>query len=126
MRISPKVNVRNYIFSFTAVIVFVALCSLPLLAQQSSSAIQGTVTDSAGAVVPNAKVTVRNTGTGLERVTQTDSAGSYSVPSLPAGDYNVEIQAAGLQKQVIQKIVLDVSRNCRRNHARRRELYRFS
>ncbi len=110
MRIPPSMNFRNYIFSFAAVIVLVALCSLPLLAQQSSSAIQGTVTDSAGAVVPNAKVTVRNTGTGLERVVQTDSAGDYSVPSLPPGTYSVSVEASGLQKQVIQKIDLDVAR----------------
>src|SRR5437763_11039592 len=110
MRISPKVNFRNYIFSFAAVLVLLALCSLPLMAQQSSSAIQGTVTDSAGAVVPNAKVTVRNTGTGLERVAQTDTAGDYSVPSLPPGIYSVTVEASGLQKQVIQKIDVDVAR----------------
>src|SRR2546423_770932 len=110
MRISPKVNVRNYIFSSIALVALLTLCSLPLLAQQSSGAIQGTVTDSGGAVVPNAKVTVRNTGTGLERVVQTDNAGDYSVPSLPPGTYSVTVEASGLQKQVIQKIDLDVAR----------------
>src|SRR5579864_5642241 len=110
MRISSKKNVRNYIFSFTAVLALLALCSLPAMAQQASGTIQGSVTDSSGAAVPNAKVTVHNTGTGLERVIQTDSAGDYLVASLPPGTYSVTVEASGLQKQVIQNIDLDVAR----------------
>src|SRR4051812_18257340 len=109
MRMSSRVNFRNNIVSLIAVLLVLALASLPLLAQQASSTIQGTVSDNSGAVVPNAKVTVRNTGTGLERVVQTDSAGDYLVPSLPPGVYSVTIEASGLQKQVIQKIDVDVA-----------------
>src|SRR3954464_10975362 len=110
MRMSSRVNFRNNIFSLLAVLLALALCSLPSFAQSANGTIQGAVTDNSGAAVPNATVKVRNTATGIERVTQTDGDGNYSVPALPAGPYNIEIQAAGMQKQVIQKIDLDVSR----------------
>ena len=52
---------------------------------QSTATLQGTISDIKGAVIPNASVTARNQGTAVERVTQTDSAGSYQLAALPAG-----------------------------------------
>lgn len=77
---------------------------------QSTGNIQGTVTDSTGAVVPNAKVTVHNVATGTDRVVQTDSDGNYLAASLPAGTYSVTIEAPGMQKQVMSNVQLDVAR----------------
>ena len=69
--------------------------SLPLAAQVSTGTVAGTVTDPAGAVVANATVTVTNKSTGLTRAVSTGSDGIYAVPSLPAGTYEVRIEAAG-------------------------------
>ena len=113
MRISSQKKFRVSIFRLAAVMASLCalmLCAMSLGAQSTNGAIQGTVTDSSGGVVPNANVTARNTSTGVERTTQTDSSGQYSIPSLPSGSYNVEIQALGLQKQVIQDIQVEVSR----------------
>src|ERR1700733_5924177 len=62
-------------------------CATIAFAQLNTGTITGTVTDSSGAVVPNAKVTVRNTGTNVARDTVTSSAGVYTVPNLIVGTY---------------------------------------
>jgi hypothetical protein len=82
-----------------------------------TGAILGTVTDSTGAVLPKAKVTITNKATSAAYVTSTSSAGDYSAPSLNPGDYSVEVEAAGFEKSrttsfnlaVDQKIRMDVS-----------------
>ena len=53
--------------------------------QAINGQIEGIVTDSAGAAVPNATVTVRNIGTGTERSLTTDEGGSFRFPLLPIG-----------------------------------------
>ena len=79
---------------------FVVSFSAPLLAQVPTGTIAGTVTDQVGAVLPNATVTVTNRGTGAVRVVQTDENGNFSIPSLPAGSYDVVINANGFQPVV--------------------------
>ncbi len=63
-------------------------------AQVVGGTIAGTVQDPSGAVVPGAKVTVRNTDTGTERVAATDEGGRFSAPSMPVGLYRITVQAA--------------------------------
>jgi hypothetical protein len=74
--------------------------SAPLVAQVSTGTIAGTVTDPQGAVVANATVTVTNKMTGLTRVVNTGNDGIYSVASLPAGNYEVKIDATGFATSV--------------------------
>jgi outer membrane receptor protein involved in Fe transport len=76
---------------------------------QSTGTIQGTVADPAGAPIPNASVTVRDENTGGERMLTTDSAGLYSVPSLPVGTYRVEVKANGMAPTAATHLVLSVS-----------------
>jgi outer membrane receptor protein involved in Fe transport len=57
--------------------------------QATGGAIEGTVTDESGAVLPGVNVTVRNTATGVTRETRTDAAGVYRAPLLPVGPYEV-------------------------------------
>src|SRR5262249_1797049 len=72
-------------------LIALATLSSPLFAQVKSSAISGTVTDSTGAILPGAKVTVTETGTGTVNTTQTNEQGQYNVPYLPIGKYTVEV-----------------------------------
>ncbi|MBI1787290.1 MAG: TonB-dependent receptor [Acidobacteria bacterium] len=65
------------------------------LAQAPTGLITGTVTDESGAVVPAAKITVSNKETALVRTLTSGSDGSYSVASLPAGEYEVRAEATG-------------------------------
>jgi len=72
-------------------LALILLVAVNLSAQTFRGTILGTVTDPSGAVVAGAKVTVKNTGTGLERATETSGDGSYSLPELPIGAYNVTV-----------------------------------
>jgi hypothetical protein len=71
------------------------LCVPPAYAQVVSGAIVGTITDSSGAVVPRAKVTVTDVDTNVSRGLTTDSSGYYSVPDLPPGPYKVSAEKEG-------------------------------
>ena len=66
-------------------------------AQVFSGSITGTVTDSTGAVVPDATITVTNTGTNVSYPSKTTGAGSYTVPYLAPGDYSVSVTKSGFQ-----------------------------
>jgi len=75
--------------------VLACLCFAGQLAMaQATGSIQGNVTDSSGAPVFAAVVSVEDTG-GNRRTTVTDVEGSFKVPSLKPGDYNVKISASG-------------------------------
>jgi len=91
------------------VLAFVILAATSLAAQTFRGTILGTVTDPSGAVVPGAKVTVRNTQTGLERSTQTSANGSYSVPELPIGSYSVNISQSGFRGFVADNVGVTVA-----------------
>lgn len=66
-----------------------------LFGQIIVSSIVGTVTDPSGALVPNAQVTVMNTKTGISVRATTGSDGTYSVPGLLAGTYEVTVEVPG-------------------------------
>jgi uncharacterized protein YfaS (alpha-2-macroglobulin family) len=59
--------------------------------------ITGTVTDFAGAVVPNATVKVRAVSTGTTRTVITNAAGRFNVSGLPTGDYQVKVSSQGFK-----------------------------
>ena len=81
----------------------VALCFWWLLshssgvvhAQVPTSTINGIVTDSKGAVVVNAQVTIVGAAQGLSRETQTNGSGVYVFPDLPPGLYDLKIEESG-------------------------------
>ena len=91
------------------ILAFVLLAAGVLFAQTFRGTILGTVTDSSGAVVSGAKVTVRNAATGLERSTQTSGDGSYSLPELPLGTYTVTITQTGFQTSVTTGVEVNVA-----------------
>jgi hypothetical protein len=82
---------------------------------QSTATLQGTVTDPAGAAVPNAKVVASNEATGVQSETVSDSAGAYLFPSLLIGNYKLEIMASGFQRVVLNGLRLDVASTVTQN-----------
>jgi hypothetical protein len=70
--------------------------------------IQGTVTDSTGAVVPKASVTLTDTSTRVSHRAGTDEAGVYVFPGMPVGTYDVLITAPGFRTYVRTGTVLEV------------------
>ena len=77
-------------------------------AQVVGGTLTGSVQDATGAVIPGAKVTVRNDDTGLVRRITTDAAGRFSAPSIPVGSYTVSAQAAGFADFKQAGVVLTV------------------
>ncbi len=69
--------------------------------------IEGTVTDSTGALVPGAKVIARSVSTGNETVRNTTGSGDYTLSPLNAGDYTVTVSATGFENLVRENIHLD-------------------
>jgi hypothetical protein len=79
----------------------------------ATGTILGTVTDSSGAIMPNVKVTVTNTGTNVAFRTSTSSAGDFLAPSLEPGTYSVSAEAKGFQKSLTTGFVLAVDQKVR-------------
>ncbi|MGA8043971.1 MAG: carboxypeptidase-like regulatory domain-containing protein [Terracidiphilus sp.] len=75
---------------------------------QSTGSLQGTVTDSSGAVVPNATVTVESAATGVTRTVTTGPSGNYQVPALRPGTYKVEASAQGFARTTTTGVVVPV------------------
>ena len=84
---------------FLGVALF-CLLSIQALGQgETTSAIQGQVSDSSGAVVAAATVTVASHDTGSKRSAKTDGAGRFNFPQLKPGAYTVRVEAQGFQPQ---------------------------
>jgi len=92
-------NLKTAQFVFGVVLIFVFTAN-PLHSQDAQATLSGTVADSSGKVLPNAKVFVKNMSTGQSTEAQTDSAGLYTVPNLAAGDYEVSASAEGIGRGV--------------------------
>jgi outer membrane receptor protein involved in Fe transport len=91
------------------ILAFVLLTAATMLGQTFRGTILGTVTDATGAFVTGATVTVHNAATGLERTTQTSADGSYSIPELPIGNYEVTITQTGFQKSVTRGVDVNIA-----------------
>lgn len=79
-----------------------------LYAQVDTGTILGTVRDNSGAVVPNAKVTVRNEGTDFSQSATTSNTGTFIVTPLKIGRYSVEVESSGFKKQLRTGLDLNV------------------
>src|SRR4051812_16100928 len=88
-----------------------------LAAQTTSTEVLGTVTDSSGAVVPDAKVTLLRIETGERRVGATDESGNYSFPLIEQGDYTVSVEKQGFKTQVRTEIHVEYQQKARVNVA---------
>jgi hypothetical protein len=84
------------------------LISTPVHAQVAGATLSGTVTDASGAAVPNAKVSIKNSATGVVRDVTTDSAGFYSAPNLLPGVYDTTVEATGFSSAVQRGLTLTV------------------
>lgn len=93
--------------SMSTLVLFVM--SMPLAAQLDTGVILGTVLDASGAVVPNATVTVQNTGTRAAWNLTSDATGGFIASALPVGNYQVSASASGFKTRVVEDLKLQVS-----------------
>ncbi len=97
-----KINFR-FAVRLTCLLAFIAVTAWGSVA----GSISGTVKDPSGNVVPNASVTVRELSTGVSQQTHTNANGYYTLPVLPVGHYELDVQASGFQSYRRKDIVLD-------------------
>src|SRR5438045_4055514 len=93
--------------SRVAALIAMALAATAAIAQATGGAtLVGTITDTTGAVLPGAKVSVVNVETSFRSETQTSPEGSYYVPYLSPGNYRITVEAAGFRTYVRNGVVL--------------------
>ena len=92
-----------------ALLLFVTLVGFAagVQAQSFKATVIGTVVDSSGAVVPGASVSIAQDGTGLIVTTTTGPDGTFSLPQLPPGRYDLTIELPGFRKFVQSGLVLE-------------------
>jgi len=102
-------RLREWKAPFLTIFILLAMspCCLRLIAQSGAGSIQGTITDSTGAVIPGAAIHVINQATGVAADTKSNGAGFYQVPGLFTGNYTVTFTAPGMKtyKQAIELLV---------------------
>ncbi|MBC7925707.1 MAG: carboxypeptidase regulatory-like domain-containing protein, partial [Bryobacteraceae bacterium] len=82
------------------------LAVAPAFSQTTTGDVLGTVRDASGAAVAEAKVTVRNLETNISRDTQSSSDGTFRVPLLPSGNYELIVEKSGFAKYIQRPITL--------------------
>ena len=79
-----------------------------LAAQVGTGTISGVVTDSSGAVLSGAALTITNTATGVATSVTTNGQGHYTAPNLIVGEYEVKASKQGFQTQLVKQVRLTV------------------
>ena len=108
--LNAAVTLRRYFFFFVAIVLIASVIApISALAQSTiaTGSIQGTILDSSGAVIPDAKVTIRNKDTGQLFQVATSSTGAYTSGGIVPGNYAVRVEAAGF-KTVEDSVVVKV------------------
>ncbi len=95
--------------------LFTILLVAPVLAQVTTGDITGRVADAQGNLVPNASVTARNKATGLSRTTTSNEDGNYTLVQLPAGTYEVSVEAKGFSKALLKDMEVNVGATLTQN-----------
>jgi hypothetical protein len=104
-RDSTKIAQRLFICAALAIVM---LTCVRAYAQVSGAMLTGTVSDTSGAIIPNAQVSIRNIATGEVREVTTGTASFYSAPNLLPGKYDVTVTAPGFSTEVRSGITLTV------------------
>ena len=103
------------VFAFGLAVICVDIFASSAQAQLTNGDVIGTVTDTSGAVIPGAKVTLTNTGTNIAASTTTNDTGDYTFNLLNPGQYTLTVEANGFRKLVISGFTLAAGDRLREN-----------
>ena len=109
----PSWRVLTVSFAFMAALLMFS----PGAWAQDNATINGTVTDSTGAVVPNAAMTLTNPATGQTRSAISNGAGEYRFANLGVGSYTLSASAGGFQKYTQTDLVVHPAQSLEANVA---------
>lgn len=101
--------------AFFAPLATSILLASTLGAQTTSTEVLGTVSDSSGAIVPNASITLLRVQTGEKRQATTDDSGNYSFPLIEIGEYTVTAEVQGFKSQVKTGVNVELQQKARVN-----------
>jgi len=100
---------RNVIITSVCVVCLSAIASAAFAQSQlGTGSISGTVSDSNGAVITAATVTITNTGAGLVRTLTTGDSGQFSAPALPVGEYAARVEKTGFATLEQKGLIVNV------------------
>src|SRR3954453_11421989 len=100
-----RLNIRTMLM----VVFCLLVTATSILAQSDTSSISGTVTDTSGALVPDAQVTIHNNATLADRTIASNESGAFTLTNLPPGDYSVRVTKPGFQNTTLNDVHLDPS-----------------
>ncbi len=95
---------RSVTLAVATIAVLIAACSLSFA--QYRAGVQGVVTDSTGAVVPGATITLTSKETNNSRTATSSNSGVYSIPSLAPGSYTLTVEKQGFQKKSLDNVLV--------------------
>src|SRR3569833_987771 len=102
-RVKRRSMNRAQVRSVFTTVIFLILGSLfELTAQYTTGAVQGTIYDPSGAIVPNGPIVLRNVGTNIRRTYRAGDAGIFSFAAVPPGTYELSAEAAGFGKSIVR------------------------
>src|ERR1700722_1656477 len=87
---------------------FCLVAPMTLKAQVAGGMLSGTIPGASGAVVPNAEVVIKNSGTEITTTIKTNTEGIYTAPNLLPGSYEVAVSADGFNTEIKKGIVINV------------------
>ncbi len=96
-----------------SILIIISCCSARAVAQVTTGSILGTIRDSTGAVVGGATVTATDTGKGTSSTDKTDPDGTYNIPFLNPGTYNVSVEMTGFKRSISNGVVVDIDQKAR-------------
>src|ERR1700731_520365 len=99
-----KFNFSRGTRSVCTALLLSAFLSVPtgMLAQTDTGRVTGSVTDSSGAILPGAIVTLTDTDTGVTQSHATGSDGNFTFPALVRGHYRIQIAASGFSSETLE------------------------
>ncbi len=92
---------------FTLAVLLLSLMSLRMSAQSGNARVTGTVTDTTGAAIPGASITLTNIGTNAVSAAKSSGNGDFTLNGLPIGNYHAKVEVKGFASQE-QNLTLDV------------------
>ncbi len=99
------------------ILVALTILGVSLFAQATNQTVQGVVSDSTGAVIPGATVTLTNTGTGVVQTQNTNESGLYTFTALNVGNYSVRCETEGFKTEVASNVRVETGGQVRLDFA---------
>ncbi|MGA8540901.1 MAG: carboxypeptidase-like regulatory domain-containing protein, partial [Terriglobales bacterium] len=94
-----------------AFLILLVVSVVPVLMSQTQGRITGRVTDTSGAVIVGARITIENRGTQVKRVLDSNSTGEYVAPGIEPGVYSISVEAPNFRKVVRERVEVEVAKD---------------